>query len=341
MGNDFYNDMNKILQEISESKKIDVYFFAGPIYQPYDNQFAQSCKEPKNKNAMLMIATRGGDSNVAYRIARQLQRCYESYTIFICDICKSAGTLITLGAREIIMADNAEIGPLDVQLQKPDEPGERSSGLEISNTISRLQTHAFEMFEDYFYRLRYRTNFQITTKSATEIAAKITVGLFEPIYAQLDPMRLGEIDRAIRVAFEYGNRIKTDNLKTDTIGKLISEYPDHSFVIDFKEASELFNKVRKPDKIEAELAEKIKFAVEEHLKNSKTIAINLTKTYIDINDKQGGVKDATSNGQNDGAGGQDQAAEGQTNCATDQKNVNAIAAINDETDKPGVLLRAK
>ena len=48
---------------------------------------------------------------------------------YVDTVCKSAGTILALGADVIIMSQYAELGPIDVQLQKEDEVGESTSGL--------------------------------------------------------------------------------------------------------------------------------------------------------------------------------------------------------------------
>jgi hypothetical protein len=49
-------------------------------------------------------------------------------------------------------------------------------------------------------------------------------------------MRLGEIERFVRISVDYGDRLATDNHKPDTVQKLVVGYPSHSFVIDRREA---------------------------------------------------------------------------------------------------------
>ena len=177
----------------------------------------------------------------------------------------------------MIMPDNAELGPLDVQLLKVDELGERSSGLTITDAMNTLKTQAFDMFEDYFLQLRFKSGQQITTKSAAEIAANITVGLYSPIYEQIDPMRLGETERALRIALEYGERVGKYNLKPDALTKLVAGYPDHGFVIDRMEAETLFEKVRFPSELEIEVANELESIVDDSLRKGEAILFNLTK----------------------------------------------------------------
>ena len=74
------------------------------------------------------------------------------------------------------------------------------------------------------------------------------------IYRQLDPIRLAEIDRSLKISHDYGERLTHDgNLKEGAIVKLLAKYPSHGFVIDRKEAGELFSKVDPPTKELAEI----------------------------------------------------------------------------------------
>ncbi|EGN74223.1 hypothetical protein A28LD_2315 [Idiomarina sp. A28L] len=161
--------------------------------------------------------------------------------------CKSAGTLVALGAQRLIISDTGELGPLDVQVNKPDEMFELSSGLDISTAISSLQQESLAAFRDYVTDIKIGG--KVSTRLASEVATQLTRCLIEPIASQIDPMRLGEQQRAMRIALEYGTRLdsKVGNLKPHALRKLIAGYPSHGFVIDRKEASELFNNVRAPN----------------------------------------------------------------------------------------------
>lgn len=74
----------------------------------------------------------------------------------------------------------------------------------------------------------------LSTKTASEIASKLVIGLYEPMFAQIDPIRLGEMNAALEIAHAYGNRLddKAKNLKQGALSKLINSYPTHGFVID-------------------------------------------------------------------------------------------------------------
>ena len=210
----FEDELFKILSLLITDDQKEIIIYSGPLESPYDVDLITRnyCGKHK-KHILLLLATNGGDANAAYRIARCFKAHFDLFSVFVHTFCKSAGTLLAVGANELIMSDHSELGPLDVQLKKADELGERSSGLTINQALASLQSQAFGMFEDYFLNLRLRSGYQITTMRAMDVAADLSVGLFAPIYSQIDPMRIGEIHRAVMVSMEYGQRIGKENLK--------------------------------------------------------------------------------------------------------------------------------
>lgn len=198
----------------------------------------------------FVLTTEGGDADAAFKIARSIQRYYEKSIAVVPGWCKSAGTLVCIAANELHMGRHGELGPLDVQLAKPDDLGGRASGLTFDSAFRSLQTSGFNMFEKFFLDTIRRSGGRITTKTSAEIASNVTTGLLAPVFAQFDPNKIGDDYRSTRVAEEYAARLnmKPRNLKSDEtvdgIGQLVHGYPSHGFVIDREEASELFVKVQ-------------------------------------------------------------------------------------------------
>jgi hypothetical protein len=211
----------------------------------------------RRPNVLLILITHGGSPDSAYRFARYLQDQYRRFTIFIPSVCKSAGTLVAIGAHEVIIGPFGEIGPLDVQFYKTDELDVISSGLVAEAAIKSLEKTAIEMFERYFLRLHSGSGGLMTLKTATNIAADIVAKLLNPVYSQIDPFRIGENDLLMRVAKDYGERLakRSGNLKTrQTLKMLVEHYPSHDFVIDCDEVQTIFKNVRRPDDRLAQLA---------------------------------------------------------------------------------------
>lgn len=201
-------------------------------------------KDQRHRKCTLFLTTRGGDADGGYRIARCLQHHYEHIRLVIPSLCKSAGTLVAIGANEIVIGDLGELGPLDIQVRKASELEERSSGLDIIQALEAAQAHVRQTFHSTLVEIR--RGGRLSTKLAGEFAANVAIGVAAPLYSQIDPNRLGEMQRAMRIAQEYGERLNrtSSSLRDGALENLIAGYPSHSFVIDRKEASELFTSVQ-------------------------------------------------------------------------------------------------
>ena len=147
------------------------------------------------------------------------------------------------------MTDLGVLGPLDIQIQKSDELFGTISGLTVTEAMDTVRSEAWEMLESTLFKLQIHSHGRITLKTALDAATALTVGALQPVFAQIDPMRLGEDSRSTRIIEEYGNRLDRtgENLKPDALQKLVSAYPSHQFQIDREEAeTTLFKSVREP-----------------------------------------------------------------------------------------------
>jgi Serine dehydrogenase proteinase len=272
MSENLFEKCQKIANRIATDMDADVLLYNGDLERPYDRKVLDLCEQRRRRpNVLFFLITPGGDGHAAYRIARYLQKKYGKFSLYISGICKSAGTIVALGAHELVISDHGELGPLDIQLVKADELWETSSGLTVLQALSALQVKSFDMFEEFFLTLKQRSGGQITLKTATEIAGKLATGLFRPIYEQIDPMHLGEATRAMNIARDYGERLgkNSHNLKEDALDVLTAAYPSHGFVIDRSEAEALFKQIREPSDDESALAKELEFCTRDPIPISK------------------------------------------------------------------------
>jgi hypothetical protein len=258
--NEFFKKLRQLAGKVAAEGNQDVFLYSGDISAPHDDSVFEACaaRGSKRARALLILSTYGGDPHAAYRIARCFQDHYQRFSVLVAGFCKSSGTLLLLGANELVLMEQAELGPLDVQLRKSDEFGELGSGLTPMQALTVLQTRALNAFRDTFLQLRLQL--ELPTKTAADLASTFATNLYQPILAQVDPMRLGEMDRATRIAVEYGNRLdkRVSNTKDGGIARLVAGYPAHEFVIDRSEAADIFKNIRQPTQSERELINHIK-----------------------------------------------------------------------------------
>ena len=236
-----------IMRRIVPAADTDILMFNAPIERHRDRRLIKSlCTRQCRPNLLMILVTGGGDPDAAYRIARCLQSHYKKFTVCVSGICKSAGTLLLLGAHELAFSEHGEIGPLDIQMAKKDELWESESGLTVMTALTALYENAQDAFDHFLVSLTTRSGGRITVRTASEIAAKLTQALYSPISQQIDPIHMGEVNRSMAIAKEYGKRLmdKGGNFDEDALMSLISGYPSHGFVIDREEASSKFKIVR-------------------------------------------------------------------------------------------------
>ena len=253
------NQLTQAADIVADQLDADVIHFVGPLERPVDTMLIDACLSRRRRtNVFLILVTLGGNADAAYRVARCLQDLYAdgSFILFVSGICKSAGTLVAIGAHELVISDHGELGPLDVQMSKKDELWEYQSGLAVMDALTALKDNAFNAFEQFFLDIKRKSGDTITLRTATEIATDMTKVIFAPLYAQIDPIHIGEAARAMSIAGHYGKRLleRSCNIDPESLDFILSAYPSHGFVIDRREAEQLFVNVREPDPTELLLA---------------------------------------------------------------------------------------
>jgi len=198
----------KVSRAIGKEMNADVLLFAGSIYPQEEKALADVLNNltKKRPNVFFVFATLGGLPDSGYRISRMLQRAYSKgkITIFVPSFCKSAGTLVVMGANSLMMTSSSELGPLDVQLVSRDL-AERTSGLTPTQALMTLRGEVSTAFEEVFLHIRRKT--RLASENSAEVAGHIVSNLFKEVYGKIDPMRLGENDRSMLVAQNYAERL--------------------------------------------------------------------------------------------------------------------------------------
>lgn len=273
--------------------KVDIYSYAGAISPAgYAKICAQISSSKRADSALLIMGTPGGDPHAGFRIARALQHTYEEgFSALIPRYCKSAGTLVLLGAKKLYMADQSELGPLDIQIKKGDELYGRNSGLDMNQAVDFLKAESLASFNQFMERFVRQG---LSTKFAAEIAVKLVNGIFNPIAAQIDPLRLAEMQRATAITLSYGQLLSETgkNVQPSGLGTLVGGYPSHGFVIDRKEARSIFNEVDPPTAIFKKLCDTFQKL---HASKVNDQTPTITRETIEIDDGSQGVKHGSDN----------------------------------------------
>ncbi len=195
----------------------------------------------------LLLESPGGYAADAFNVARILCRHAGGFTVVIPSYAKSAATLLSLGADRIIMGADAELGPLDAQ-QWDSEREERTSALDEIQALERLHTAALEQLDETMLTMMAGT--QKRTEVMLPIACRFVSDMMKPLLEKIDTVHYAKQSRVLKVAEDYATRLLLPNHGPNQAGRiadrLVNGYPEHGFVIDRKEMSDLMGVDLKP-----------------------------------------------------------------------------------------------
>jgi len=194
-------------------------------------------RPPKDKPIALLIDSPGGRADQAYRLAKFLRRHCGGFVAVIPRQAKSAATMLTLGADEIVIGDFGELGPLDSQFPDP-EYGGLSSALDETLALYRIHSFALEAFSRTMDVMQ--ESLQMKTSELIPFATSFALGIARPLLEDLDTVHYTFYSRVLRNTEEYASRLLRhhhDQEKANDIAfHLVENYFDHGFVIDVEEA---------------------------------------------------------------------------------------------------------
>lgn len=182
----------------------------------------------------LLIMSNGGDPIVSWRINSLLRNRFKKMTVFVPYTAYSAATLLALGADDIIMHINGNLGPVDVQFTaQPQHNGDLP------------KRFSFEDISNYFKFLE-----EIGLKDQSVISEAL-VKLTEDI----KPLTLGQAKRGSQLGLSMAEKMLSTHMNDVSKAKLISEklnknYYHHGYPLDRKEAMEIGLNITKDSEVE-------------------------------------------------------------------------------------------
>jgi len=193
-------------------------------------------KMGKVNKISLIIYTCGGDTLAAWNIVNLIREFCNELEIIVPNKCRSAGTLMALGANEIIMTKQATLGPIDPSITRamsPIIPG--------TNPPQKLSI-SVESVKGYFSLLK--EEFGAKGEKAISDA-------FIKLAEQIHPLVLGDVYRTQKqiqmlakkmLGFSYTRK----NTIKRIVSFLCSDSGSHDYTISRTEAKKLGLNVKSP-----------------------------------------------------------------------------------------------
>jgi hypothetical protein len=174
----------------------------------------------------LFLYTRGGSTLAAWNIVNLLNQFCDELEIIVPSKCHSAGTLMSLGAKTIVMTKQATLGPIDPSVNTPLNP--QIEGAPIGN---RLPV-SVEAIKGYFELAKEEIGIR-DEANLTEILLKLS--------EHVHPLVLGEVYRS-RTQIQMLARklikgqLQDENQIQKVISFLCSDSGSHDYTINRREA---------------------------------------------------------------------------------------------------------
>ncbi|MFQ6091371.1 MAG: hypothetical protein ACE5OR_01615 [bacterium] len=238
----------ELIQKIQESRKSNVLVYFTGDRKPIGSRIAEDAVRPLYKHLLalettgpeikridLFLYTRGGDVSIPWRIVTMIREFCEEFCVLIPYKAHSAGTMIALGADEIVMGKKAELGPIEPTLVRAatGEAGVPPPEINVEDVSS------------YISFLRERANISDQSALAQVVSQLVT---------HLTPLTLGSVNRQythIRLVARKLLTSRKEKIEEGRIGNIIEALTEkmysHGHAIGRKEAVEISLPVDDPD----------------------------------------------------------------------------------------------
>lgn len=186
----------------------------------------------------LVLYTRGGDTMTAWSLVNLLRQFCKELEVIIPSKCHSSGTIMCLGANNLVMTKQATLGPIDPSVNTPLNPSAIINGQQLQLPVS------VEEINGYLEVVKH----DLSIKDDASLA-QILLALSEKVH----PLVLGKVYRA-KAQIQMLARKLLSHQVTDSeniekiVSFLCSDSGSHDYTINRIEAvNDLGLTVEKPD----------------------------------------------------------------------------------------------
>ena len=194
----------------------------------------------------LVLDTLGGNVEMPWRIVSLIREFCDKFSVLIPYRAASAGTLLALGADEIVMTRLAVLGPIDpsrghplLPVAPPGRADEPTSVQDMRHAIKFIKQAGVDIVGPEF-------------TYTPDAVAQLVIALFDKVH----PLAIGALEQSYALAKLAGTRcLEThmdavaDKIKIQAIvDRLSDEYKSHGYQIPRREAKSIGLKVKQPGK---------------------------------------------------------------------------------------------
>lgn len=202
---------------------------------------------PEKTRIDMIILSNGGYPHPAYQMMNVVRSKCKKLKAIIPIYAKSAATLMSLAADEIIMGPQSELGPIDMQMEHPLIENLHISALEGYFPFIQL----FGKFASDFFPAAIRLadqisqNIAVKREDAVDIALSSAVNYLSPIISQINPTIVNMCYRALAMGETYAFNLLSRYMykdKPDREKVYIAGQTAHSLVWNFQNHGQVISR---------------------------------------------------------------------------------------------------
>ena len=238
-----YATRTPLLNEIAKARSSKVILFVTGDRRQLETQISKEVIDlfvehldaigPSPK-VSLILHTNGGDTSAAWRLINLLHTFCDVLEVIVPSKAFSAGTLLCLGANNIVMTKQAALGPIDPSIDHPLNPMVPGG----PNARVSVSVEAVRGYLDAAKDMGIKDGQQV-------------VQLLTQLSAQVHPLVLGQIFRSREQIRYLAKKLLTRRMDDDKAKQIIdflcAESGSHDYTINRREAVELGLTIEKPD----------------------------------------------------------------------------------------------
>lgn len=193
------------------------------------NEFRTGLRTSTIDDIDILLHTKGGDPNAAYRIIQHIRSAVNRVSVLVPSYAYSAGTLMCFGTDKILLAISAVLSPIDISISEDDE-NNRIELISIDRYIEFVK-HCKKTIED----AGMKTNLEDT--------------LLAEMVRQVGAIKIGSFFRERELTKYYAEILLSDYMLKDSpdkqkiidhiIDMMVFKFPSHEFDIDYNIAKRI------------------------------------------------------------------------------------------------------
>ena len=225
-----------LLEEIERQRRSKAILYVTGDRQGLETQIGQDVIDlfvdhldaigPVDKISLILF-TSGGDTSAAWNLVNLMQIFCDDFEVIALGKCRSAGTLISLGADRIIMTKQATLGPIDPSIQHPLGPSIPGASPDARARVSVEAVYGY-----------------LDAVKAFSKDESLGVQALLDLSNKVHPLVLGQIFRSRQQIRDLAQRLLTRHTNDSEKAKkiidfLCSESGSHDYTINRREAKQL------------------------------------------------------------------------------------------------------